>query len=153
MKKLTRKIYRANYNRYAVQVCVKGNVRSVTFLESTPRSGQKSSYITDNPDIQAALEESPAFNKDFHLEKQFNFEVEEVSTPKPVVETIVEKSNEPAKDKTILGPEDEVTNTATAKAYLLDKFADEKQDIIALKRADEVRDYAKQKGVVFKNWE
>ena len=155
MKRVSRKIYRAlRSNNYAVQVVVKGKPRLISFIQCSRLSGELSMFITDDPYVQEALENSSKFNKDFYMEKQFNYEAEEKSVPPTAVETVAPPTTEagPAEERP-MSPEEGITNAAAAKAYLLDKFENDKQNIVNLKRADEVRAYATERGIVFPNWE
>lgn len=167
MKKTkTRKIYRAlRYKGLSVQITIGGQSQLVSFIHANPTSGENAYLVTDDPEMHAALESSPAYGTDFYLERQTNYETEVPDIPQPIMDTERVKEDgsvadaasttteaEPAEERP-MSPEEGITNAATAKAYLMDKFEDEKLTIVGLKRADEVRAFAKEKGIVFPNWE
>lgn len=169
-KTVTRKIYRAiMYKSLSVQLFIGNDVRLVSFMHSGATSGQTAYLTTDDPVVQEALENSPGYGKDFYLERQVNYIKEVPDIPKPIVENkyvnadgveSAESETAPAaeegeslpEDERPLSPEEAVTNMAMAKTYLLDKFSNDKAQIVDLKRADEVREFAKSKGIVFPNW-
>lgn len=164
-KTITRKIFRAFSKGLSVQVVMGNNTRLLTFLHASKTSGENAYLIVDDPDLQKALENSPAYGKEYFLERQLNYVKEVRDIPQPIVETkhvqadgsvtdAASASTEagPAEERP-MSPEEGITNAAAAKAYLLDKFENDKQNIVNLKRADEVRAYATEKGIVFPNWE
>lgn len=170
-KTVTRKIYRAvMYKGLSVQLVIGNDVRLVSFMHAGATSGQTAYLTTDDPVVQDALERSPGYGKDFYLERQTNYIKEVPDIPKPIVENkyvnadgmdTAESASMPAaeegesipEDECPLSPEEEITNMATAKAYLIDKFEGDKAQIVGLKKADEVREFAKEKGIVFPNWD
>lgn len=169
-KTVTRKIYRAvMYKGLSVQLVIGKDVRLVSFMHAGPTSGQTAYLTTDDPGVQEALENSPGYGTDFYLERQVNYIKEVPDIPKPIVENkyvnaddmeaaasasapAAEEGESLSEDERPLSPEEAVTNMAMAKAYLIDKFNDDKAQIVDLKRADEVREFAKSKGIVFPNW-
>ena len=164
-KTITRKIYRAYSKGLSVQLYIGNNTRLVSFIHENPTSGKNAYLVADEPDIQAALENSSAYGNDYYLERQTNYVKEVPDIPQPIVETkhvqadgsVTDAASasteaEPAEERP-MSPEEGITNAAAAKAYLLDKFENDKQNIVNLKRADEVRAYATERGIVFPNWE
>lgn len=164
-KNITRKIYRAFSKGLSVQLYIGNNTRLVSFIHANPTSGENAYLVTDDSEIQEALENSPAYGVDYFLERQTNYVKEVRDIPQPIVETkrvnedgsVADAASDTAEaapeEERPMSPEEGITNAATAKAYLMDKFEAEKLTIVGLKRADEVRAFATEKGIVFPNWE
>lgn len=171
---MTRKIYRAFCKRYAVQVSINSISRLISFLPCNPVSGMNSMYITDDTDVQEALEKSSSFNVGFFLEKAMIHEGSKQIIP-PTQTVVVPAEPEPTPEpdeaepmnspaETPEGTETErpnagethsvagVTNMGVAKMQLLAMFPDDKSRLAELKKADEIRAFAKEKGVVFPDW-
>lgn len=138
-------------------------------------TNMKGFFVTDNEAIQRALEALPQFNTDFYLEETFRYEKAGRSEVPPTREVVVPAEPEPTPEpdeaeqmnppvETPEGTEAEqpnpsethsvagVTNMGAAKLRLLELFPDDKPRLAELKKADEIRAFANEKGVVFPDW-
>lgn len=178
-KTVIRKIYRAvMYKGLSVQVVIGKDTRLLSFMHAGPTSGQTAYLITDDPEIQEALEHSSGYGKDFYLERQMNHVKEVPDIPKPIVQNVyVNEDGLNAGDTEIKKPENtdnmdskpspdgqeqtqdgsrnaypDVTNAQSAKIVMLGLFPEENTRLAEMRKADEIRQFANEKGVVFPNW-
>ncbi|MCM1169982.1 MAG: hypothetical protein NC324_08625 [Bacteroides sp.] len=174
-----RKKYRALRSfMYSTKVTVNGKTLMVSFNGGSRQTKTNGFFVTDNADIQRALEALPSFNTDFYLESTFQYEkaarpevppTQNITVPAPPMDeaedadaTEDDFKDDPAADNEEETPRAEenpdfvkrgITNAGEARLALVTQFPEEKPAIIALKRADDVRQYAKEKGITFPDWE
>lgn len=177
----TRKKYRSLRSfSYATNIIVREKNIVVTFDGGNRSTKTNGFFVTDNEEIQKALEALPQYNKDFYLEETFKYrKVDKIDVP-PTITTEIDvpvspqeqeqttedkdvpadseegetpESGEQTKEDTVSVPG--VTNCQAAKLHLLGMFPNDeetKTKLAELKKADEVRQFAKEKGVVFPDW-
>ena len=167
----TRKKYRSLRSfSYATNIIVREKNIVVTFDGGNRSTKTNGFFVTDNEEIQKELEALPQYNKDFYLEETFKYrkvdkidvpvspqEQEQTTEDKDVPDASDEgetpESGEQTKEDTVSVPG--VTNCQAAKLHLLGMFPNDeetKTKLAELKKADEVRQFAKEKGVVFPDW-
>lgn len=149
---------------YVTHIEVNGKRKIITFDGGNRSIKTKGFFVTDNIEEQQALEALPQFNTDFYLEDVYLYEKAGQPEVPPTREVVVpaESMNSPV--ETPEGTEAEqpnsgethsvagVTNMGAAKLQLLAMFPDDKSRLAELKKADEIRAFAKEKGVVFPDW-
>lgn len=169
-----RKRYRALRSfMYVTNIDVNGRSRVITFDGGSRATKTNGFFVTDDKEVQQALEALTQFNVDFYLEETFLYEKAGKPEVPPTREVVVpaeaehtpepEPMNNPTEEPTT-EPEAEqpkdgethsvpgVTSAGAAKLQLIAMFPDDKSRLAELKKADEIRAFAREKGVVFPDW-
>lgn len=170
-----RKIYRARRSfTYITNINLDGSSRVITFDGGSRATKTNGFFVTDDKEVQQALEALPQFNVDFYLDEVYSYEKAGKPEVPPTREVVVpaepEPTPEPDKAEQMYSPvgtkEQEaeqpnssethsvpgVTSAGAAKLQLVAMFPDDKSRLAELKKADEIRAFAKEKGVVFPDW-
>lgn len=175
-----RKIYRALRSfTYVTNIKVNGKSEIITFDGGSRTTKTNGFFVTDNKEVQQALEALPQFKTDFYLQEAFLCEKAGQPEVPPTREVVVPAEPEPTPEPDEPAPEAEqmnspvetpdepeaeqpkdgsiqsvagVTSAGAAKLQLVAMFPDDKSRLAELKKADEIRAFAKEKGVVFPDW-
>ena len=160
-----RKIYRLlNVFSYSMTLPSEKGYRSVEFFGGSRKTGQKGMLITEDPELQKALEKHSSFNREYYLESQTIVREGTPMVPETVSsEEVVKREakavaakKESVKEEAVPSvPDtdaDNVKNVSAAKIYLMNKYPDEKAGITKLISPESIRAFAESKGVVFPNW-
>lgn len=163
-----RKIYRLlNVFSYSMTLPSEKGYRSVEFFGGSRKTGQKGMLITEDPELQKALEKHSSFNREYYLESQTIVREETPVVPETVSsEEVVEKK--PSKDKesknkgdgavsetvppVMEAEETGVRNVSAAKIFLMNKFPEEKEQLLKMRDPEAIRAFGESKGVTFPEW-
>lgn len=123
-----------NALRLSLQCNIGGVVRTIKFGGADSYTGTHGSFTTKDEAIQAYLESSPLFGKEFVLDSK-----------KTIKETVVEK--EPETNNEVSFTVEEFKKVNDAKLFLMQKFGAKAADITSKQKCI---DFAKERGVILK---
>lgn len=158
--------------KLATTVNVNGEQQRIIFEGGNKFNGTINGYfLTDNKDVQDALESDNAYGSEWELDPSCveSNEVEETVVPgtdpvattvqstetvvppvEPVTETVVPVTEEAKTEEPVKNPTDDITNYTEAKIYIHNLFPEvTRTEIIS---SEKLREYAKAKGITFANW-